>query len=562
MRAKLLACFTCPREAIMSLRFFIRLLLTLPVAAPALSAQDHHGHHAGAEERLGTVVFETSCNPEAQRRFERSLALLHSFWWSEAERSFQSVLEADPACAIGYWGIALVQRGNWFAGAPSAEALQRGLAAAEQGLSLDLPPSREREYLNAVATLFRDAETRDHRTRSLAYEEAMRELSERYPEDVEASVFYALALTANALPTDRTFERQRRAGEILQPHFERLPDHPGLAHYLIHTYDAPPIAHLGEEAARKYGEIAPSVPHAQHMPSHIFTRLGLWDESIEANSASAEAAREYEMAEGMTTVSFDRAHAWDYLVYAYLQQGRDGAAREVLEQVRNSTASASIATDYAFAAIPARMELERGEWTAAAGLPVRASPGFIAGEAITHFARGVGAARSGRPESAHVEIAELATIRDQLRARGDTYWSEIVEAQRLSVEAWVAFGAGDSDAALDLVSSAAAIEERIDKHPVTPGPILPAREMEAEMLLLLDRPEDALRTFDAAARLDPNRARNRFGAAQAAEAAGRTAEARSRYEAYLDLMSRADSERPQLQMARRFVASPQQRRQN
>jgi hypothetical protein len=538
----------------MSLRFRLVTVLSLVLTAPSLPAQDHRGHAAG-EERLGTVSFATSCNAEAQRRFERSLALLHSFWWSEAERSFQSVVDADPSCAIAFWGSALVQRGNPFAGAPSAEALARGFAAAEEGLALGPSTARERHYLSAVATFFRNADSHDHRSRSLAYEEAMRELSERYPEDVEASVFYALAITANATPADRTFERQRRAGAILQPHFQRLPDHPGLAHYLIHTFDAPPIAHLGEEAARKYGEIAPSVPHAQHMPSHIFTRLGFWDESIEANSASADAARAYELAEGMTSISFDRAHAWDYLVYAYLQQGRDGAAREVLEQVRSSTASPSIATDYAFAAIPARMALEREEWISAAALPVRPSPGFLAGEAITHFARGVGAARSGNPEQARAEIAELTSIRDSLRIRGEPYWSEIVEAQRLSVQAWVAFGADSADAALDLIASAAAIEERVDKHPVTPGPILPAREMEAEMLLLLDRPHDALRTFDAAAQLDPNRARNRFGAAQAAQKAGLREEARRRYTAYLDLMARADGERPQLQVARQFIAS-------
>jgi tetratricopeptide (TPR) repeat protein len=559
---ELLACFNSFREDIMSLRLSVCLLLALSCAASVLTAQDRHGHHAAAEERLGTVNFATSCNAEAQRRFERSLALLHSFWWSEAERSFQSAVEADPTCAIAYWGSALVQQGNWFAGPPSPEALQRGQAAVDKGVALHPPTPRERDYLAAVATLFQDPETRNHRSRSLAYEEAMRVLSDRYPDDVEASIFYALAVTTNALPTDRSFERQRRAGAILQRHFERFPDHPGLAHYLIHTYDVPPIAHLGEEAARKYGEIAPSVPHAQHMPSHIFTRLGLWDESIAANSASAEAARAYEVAEGMTAVSFDRAHAWDYLVYAYLQQGREGPARKVLEQVENSTASPSIATDYAFAAIPARMVLERSEWAGAAELHVRPSPAFLAGEAITRFARGVGAARSGRPQAAHAELAELTALRDELRSRADPYWSEIVEAQRLSVEAWVAFEAGKPDAALDLISSAASLEERMDKHPVTPGPILPAREMQAEMLLLLDRPGDALRTFDAAALLDPNRARNRFGSAQAAERAGLMDEARRRYEAYLDLMSLADSDRPQIETAKRFIASAPRNRQN
>jgi tetratricopeptide (TPR) repeat protein len=523
-------------------------LILLP--AGSLAAQDHPHH--GGPERLGRVEFATSCNAEAQPRFERALALLHSFWWSEAGRAFAGVLEADPDCAIALWGSALVERGNWFAGPPSAEAVARGLAAAERGLALQPRTERERGYLEAVATLFRDGEQRDHRTRSLAYEEAMRALHERYPDDVEAAVFYALSITANAQPADRTFERQRRAGAILEPHFRARPDHPGLAHYLIHTYDAPPIAHLGEEAARQYGGIAPSVPHAQHMPSHIFTRLGLWDESIEANAASAESARAYELQEGMTSVSFDRAHAWDYLVYAYLQQGRDAAAGAVLDTMRGSTAAPSIATDYAFAAIPARMALERERWAEAAALPLRRSPGFIAGEAITHFARGVGAARSGDAAAARTAMAALAEVRDTLERRGETYWREIVEAQRLSVAAWIALGEGNAAEALALVARAAEIEERVDKHPVTPGPILPAREMEGDMLLQLERPAEAMRAYDAALQHDPNRARSMFGSARAAELAGMSEEARTRYARYLELMTRADGDRPQLAAARRF----------
>jgi tetratricopeptide (TPR) repeat protein len=539
------------------MKFRFHLLLSLAfLAAPAasLAAQVVHEHHGTSAERLGRVEFATSCSAEAQIRLQRALALLHSFWWSEAEKGFESAAAADPTCAMAYWGSALVQRGNWFAGAPGPERLRAGLAAAERAVSLNAPTARERDYAAAVLKLFENPEQRDHRSRSLAYEEAMRSVYERNPEDAEAAIFYALAVTANASSADKTFERQKRAGAILEPLFERLPDHPGVAHYLIHTYDAPPIAHLGVEAARRYGEVAPSVPHAQHMPSHIFTRLGLWEESIQANLASASSAKAYEEAQRMTAVSFDRAHAWDYLVYAYLQRGQDTRAGAVLEEMTNATAVPSIATDYAFAAIPARYQLERGRWQDAAQLPVRPASGFPAGEAITHFARGIGAARSGDVASARREAEALAAIRRKLEEKADAYWSEVVEAQRLAVTAWIALHEGNEEEALQLISRAARIEETVDKHPVTPGPILPSRELEGDLLLELDRPVEALRAYETALRYEPNRARTTFGAARAAERAGRSGDARARYLEYLQLMEGAEAERPELAAARAFLA--------
>jgi tetratricopeptide (TPR) repeat protein len=429
-----------------------------------------------------------------------------------------------------------------------------GLAAAERAVALNPTTARERDYAAAGLALFADHERRDHRTRSLAYEEAMRAVYETYPDDREAAVFYALAVTANASPADMTFERQKRAGAILEPLFQRWPDHPGVAHYLIHTYDAPPIAHLGAAAARRYGEIAPSVPHAQHMPSHIFTRLGLWDESIRANHASALAAKAYEEAQGTTAVSFDRAHAWDYLAYAYLQQGRDAEAGALVEEVGSATATPSIATDYAFAAIPARYALERNRWSEAAHLPVRPSPGFRAGEAITHFARGIGAARGGDAASARREVEALAAIGQDLEAKQEAYWAQVVEAQRLAVAAWIARAEGSDAEALRSVARAAEIEQAVDKHPVTPGPILPARELEGDLLLEMRRPAEALRAYEAALRSEPNRARTVYGAARAAEMTGDAAAARRWYTEYLRLMEQAEVERPELRAARAFAA--------
>jgi hypothetical protein len=531
-----------------------RVIAILAVPTASLHAQVAHEHDRIPPEKLGRVEFPTSCNAQAQPHFERALALLHSFWWSEAEKAFQSAAEADPSCAMAHWGSALVQRGNWFAGPPSPEAVKAGLAAAEKAAALKPPTAREQEYVAAVQALFHDAARQDHRARSLAYEEAMKGLTERHPDDPEASIFYALAVTANASSTDKTFERQKRAGAILGPLFQRRADHPGLAHYLIHTYDAPPIAHLGAEAARAYGEIAPSVPHAQHMPSHIFTRLGMWDESIRANSASAAAAQAYEEAQGMAAVSFDRAHAWDYLAYAYLQQGRDAPAQDLVTDVSSATAAPSIATDYAFAAIPARYALERGRWRDAARLAVRPAPGFRAGEAIAHFARGIGAARSGELAAAQREVGALAAIREDLEQKKDAYWSQVVEAQRLAVAAWIAHGEGRSAEALQLIARAAEIEEAVDKHPVTPGPILPARELEGDLLLELNRPAEAQRAYEAALQYERNRARTLFGAARAAELAGDLSSAHRRYAEYAQLMQRAEGDRPELKAARAFLA--------
>lgn len=528
----------------------VGVILTL-ATAPARS-QVPHGHPAQPQEKLGRVVFPISCNAEAQQRFERAVALLHSFWWAEAQKAFDSVVEADAQCAMAYWGKAIVQRGNWFAGAPGAEALQAGATAAERAVALNAPTPRERAYIAAIATLFRDHGDVDHRTRSLAYEEAMKSLHEQHAGDPEAAILYALAVTSNAVSTDKSFERQKRAGAILEPLFERQPDHPGLAHYIIHTYDAPPIAHMGVRAAQQYGQIAPSVPHARHMPSHIFTRLGMWDASIEANLASAAAAREYEEAQKMTAVSFDRAHAWDYLVYGYLQQGRDREAAQILDEVGRATAQPSIATDYAFAAIPARFTLERGQWREAAGLTVRPSPGFRAGEAITHFARGIGAARAGDTVSAAAEVKALAGIRDELQPK-DPYWSQVVEAQRLAVGAWIARAQGNREEAVKLLARAAEIEETVDKHPVTPGPILPAWELMGDLLLEMDRPDEALRAYEQALKHEPNRTRSVFGAARAAERLGDTAAARKRYSELVQLMGRAASDRPEVRLARAFL---------
>jgi tetratricopeptide (TPR) repeat protein len=522
------------------------------IATPA--AHDHEHEHVGAPvEMLGTVHFPVSCSPEAQPRFDRAMALLHSFWWSEAHVAFDAVLEADPRCAMGYWGQAMAWRGNPFTPIAPA-ALEAGLAAAERALALGPPTERELGFVRAALALFRDHPDVDQRSRSLAHEVELERLHREYPDDQEAAIFYALALTINAPPTDLEFERQRRAGAILEPLFRATPDHPGLAHYLIHAYDSPHLARLGVDAALQYSQIAPTVPHAQHMPSHIFTRLGMWEESIAANRVSADAAVEYEELNRSPNLTMDRVHASDYLVYAHLQRGETEKALRVIDSVLGKPAGVNLAIDYGLAAMPARYSLERGDWRAAARLEPRHSAQFPATEAITHFARGIGAARTGELETARGAVAELETVRSGLERGGDHYWAQVVVAQSLAIQSWIAKAEGRTAEARGLAAAAAEMEEQAEKHPVTPGPILPARELEGDLLLELGAFRDALRSYEATLEREPNRARATFGAGRAAELAGDHAAANRYFSAFASLMSGAEVESPEITAARAFLS--------
>lgn len=398
-------------------------LLALTALARGVTAQEHeHASSPAALEKIGTVHFEASCRPAAGQRLDRAVAFLHSFEFAAATRAFEETFEADPACAIAHWGVALAAWGNPFApGQKAAGQLQRGRAAVERALGASAGASeRERSYVRAVGELYRDSERRDQRTRVLAYRDAMAGLAAAHPEDMEASIFYALALAQAVPATDKTYADLLKAGAILEPLFAAHPDHPGLAHYIIHAYDVPALAPKALEAARRYAKIAPSAPHALHMPSHTFTRLGYWQESIETNIASAAAARR----DGATA---EELHALDYQIYAYLQAGQDGAAGRIVESLPGiaarfdpeaiGSAAPGMAGVFALSAIPARWALERGDWPAAARLERRKSP-FPQTEATTCFARALGAARSGDPSAARASIAELEAIRERLAAAG------------------------------------------------------------------------------------------------------------------------------------------------
>lgn len=515
-------------------------------------AQSTQGPGALTATEIGSVQFSTSCRAGVADEFNRAVALLHSFWFPEAIAAFRRVAESDPQCGMAYWGIALSLWGNPFGGLRTPETLQRGREAAERARAVGAASERERAYIAAVGELYRD-DTQRQQARALAYERAMASVAEQYPDDREAAAFYALAILGTVDPSDKTYRQQLKAAAILERLYREQPDHPGLAHYLIHAYDVPALAERALPAARRYASIAPVVPHALHMPSHTFARLGYWDDSIASNLASAAAARKANSAG-------EELHALDYLMYAYLQTARDQAARGVLdgaEAVRSRMAGAggyAAAGAFALAAIPARYALERGAWAEAAALPVRPT-GVAYADALTHFARALGAARRGDATVARAEVAALAALRDRLVAASDAYWAEQVDIQRRAAEAWALLAEGRSEEALAALRTAADLEDATDKAAVTPGPLAPAREQLGDMLLALGRPADALAAFETTLAKEPDRYRALAGALTAALKANRPATARQLAARLVTVCRAADTERPELAEARRLVGA-------
>ena len=479
------------------------------VAAASIAASVSFSQPIFAQEetdqRLGTVHFETSCNEVAQRRFDRAMRYQHSFWYRESKELFEEVLKADPDCGIAYWGIALSLLNNPHAPPPVGN-LPLGLAAIEKAKAIGAKTQRERDFINAMAAFYTDFDKVDHRTRVLAYLKAMEGVAQAYPNDDEAQILYAIELNVAAPPSDKTYAMQLKGAAILEPIFLRQPRHPGVAHYLIHLYDTPALAEKGLDAAKRYSQIAPAAPHAQHMPSHIFTRVGYWKESIGSNSEAARSAK-------ASNEAHDQLHAMDYLVYAYLQMGQDAKAQAVIEEMRGISGFTEtfIAGPYALAVSPARYAIERGDWNAAAQLAVRPTP-LAHVEAMTHFARAFGAARSGKPDAAKADIAKLAELRDKLRAAKDAYWAEQVDIQWQVATAWVLYAEGKYDDALKAMSAAADAEDKTEKHPVTPGVPTPARELYGTMLLERGMAKEALAAFEATLKKEPHRLGATLGA--------------------------------------------------
>jgi tetratricopeptide (TPR) repeat protein len=533
-------------------KFFISVTASLILFTSIVIAQEK------AMEKLGRVQFPVSCTAAAQKQFDHALGALHSFWYEEAVRMFTAVTETDPGCAMGYWGIAMsIYYPLWVP--PSQATLQKGINAIEKAKSIGVKTDREGAYIAAIEAFYKDSDKLDHRTRTVAYEKALERIHLQYPNDREAAIFYALALNATAPPTDKTYAKQLKAGEILEKVFSEQPDHPGVAHYIIHSYDNPALASRGIPAAQRYTKIAPSVPHAQHMPSHIFTRIGLWQESIQSNLGAVAASKAYAAKAHPGAAYYEHLHALDYLAYAYLQGAQDQEAEGVLDELRaiKKVQPEAFQAAYAFAAIPARYALERRRWSEAAALTVTPTTfpwsRFPWSEAVTHFARAMGSARSGNAANARKDIEKLESLQDALVKAKDSYWAKQVDIQRRVATAWFLRTERKNDEALQLMQTAADLEDSTDKHPVTPAPIQPARELLGDMLLELGDPAQALKEFEASHRIEPNRFRGLYGAAKAAQASGDREKARHYYAKLVSLCERADTDRPEIKEAKAYL---------
>ncbi len=499
-------------------RAAILFLAYLCSGSLALAAQEHH--HELSTEEVGSVHFLVSCSKGVELSFNRAVALLHSFQYEQARQAFSEISAQDPTCAMAQWGVAMSHyHGLWDNGdTPTGRlALKK---AAELAASNATTTAREKSYVEALAEIYAE-DGKDAAAHSRAFEKKMGEVQAAYPGDNEAAIFHALTLSITAPKTDKTFANQRRCGEILEPLFQQQPHHPGIAHYIIHCYDNPVLAEKGLPAARMYAKIAPASAHANHMPSHLFTRVGSWDESIRSNKKSAELATAAEATSSNGEARDQRLHALDYLEYAYLQTGQLRQAKAVLDEMNSlpPVPGLTLTGDYALAAIPARSVIELGEWEQAGALKVREGAVPWA-TAITWAAIGEGSARSGNLDRAAKAEQSLVALREATSKQNNVYWANQIEVQRREVSAWIAEKAGDKSDAVSKMRSAAELEESMDKHAVTPGPIAPAREMLAELLLLENRPKESLAEYETALKVAPNRFNAVYGAARSAEASG------------------------------------------
>ena len=509
--------------------------------------------HPSGHEAFGQVHFEVSCNPGAQEQFDHALALLHSFFYPETVKAFAKVAELDPNCGMAYWGLAQSYRANPLIAGAALE--DEAWAAVEKANAAGAATEREAAYIDAVEILFRDYDTVPYSKRIQRYAQAMEALALRWQDDREAQIFHALALNEAADLADKTLANQRKAGEILEKALEEQPDHPGIAHYLIHTYDYPELAERGLPAARLYAQLAPDSPHAKHMPSHIFSMLGMWDELETADEAAATAWFDYQNANFEGAVTSGELHSLDFLTYAYLQQAQDAKAAQALDRRNAITKFASprrITADTAYAAIPMRYAIERGRWGEAAALaPVKSE--FPPAQAISHFGRALGAARSGHPEQAEADIAELRALQKALADKGDAYWAGQVEVQHGAATAWAMFADGEVEEALNSMRAAADLEDASKKHIAMENRLIPMRELLGDMLLQAGIADEALVQYEASLTQAPNRFRSYYGAAKAAAAAAEPDIAKAWFARLAELASRGEEGRPELTEARQAI---------
>lgn len=541
----------------MMLRTMCALILTGALSLSA--AQDDHAGHDFAGD-FGKVHFAVSCSAASQQQFDRAVAMLHSFFYPETEKAFQAIAQQEPSCAMAYWGIAISQRPIPLT-APFAPALlKQGWEAVQKARAAAPKTQRERDWIEAMALFFQDFDSVDQRTRSARYETAMARLHSRYSNDTEAAAFHALALLEAVDLTDKKYSKQLKAAAILARLQKTQPEHPGAVHYLIHSYDYAPIASKGLPAARRYAALAPSAPHALHMPSHIFSTLGMWQDAIRSNLAADAANRAYAASTNPASAANPatiaaRYHNLDFLVNAYLQLGQDERAKAVVDE-RNSIgvlpAAAGMTSQTGFAALAVRYAFERGTWKEAAMLPPLSTP-FKPADAIIWFARAVGAARSADTAAARQNLAEISRLHKELIAAGDPYWAEQVGIQETAASAWIAFAENDSSRAITLMQQAADLEDRSEKHIAMENRLSPMRELLGEMLLAANKPAEALREFERSLRVVPNRLRSLAGAGEAAVKSGNRKLAETYYKQLLAMTANADVERPAVKDARAFL---------
>ena len=527
------------------------LALVLCVVPVAISQEEHH--HAMTAEEVGSVHFLTSCRPDLTDPFNRSVAMLHSFQYEQARQAFTEISERDPQCAMAQWGVAMSHyHGMWDNGDTAAGRLALNQARQTAAGNAKTTP-RENAYIDALAEIYRE-DGKDAYAHSQAFELKMGALQAANPQDDEAAIFHALSLAITAPKTDKTFANQRKCGEILEPIFARQPHHPGIAHYIIHCYDNPVLAEQGLGAARIYAKIAPASAHANHMPSHLFTRVGSWDESISSNLKSAELAAAAEVDSKNGEARDQRLHAMDYLEYAELQSGRVSKAKAVLDEMNAlpPVSGLTLTGNYGASAIPARYAIELGNWEQASQLRV-AEGGVPWAQAITWTAIGIGSARSKNPERAVQAEQKLADLRDAIAKQNNSYWSNQVEVERREVAAWIAELNGKSEDALKLARSAAELEESMDKAAVTPGAVTPAREILAELLMSGHQPKESLVEYQAVLKIAPNRFNALYGAARAADAAGDATTASGYFRKLTEVA--VGDERPELKTARQNLVA-------
>jgi hypothetical protein len=524
-----------------TVRSLVLLTVLTFLSAPAGIAQQK------ATEQLGKVHFPVSCSPKAQEQFERGVAMLHSYWFTQGGKMFEAIVREEPSCVMAYWGLAVNLLGNSLAGPPPAKDAQKAWEVLEKAKG-EAKTQRERDWIEALSAYYRDHDNVSVDARLLAYTKALEQMTQRYPDDFEAWAYYALTLQASAPKTDKTYANQLKSAAILEKLFKQNPQHPGVSHYLIHAYDYPPLADKGLSAARRYAGIAPAAPHARHMPSHIYSMVGLWEESIASNRSALQ-------------VQSDYYHATDFMVYAHLQLAQDAKAKALIDEIYkagrddllNKENLPNLATYTGLAVIPARYVIERADWSGAAALPAVPSKRLMA-ESLIRFTRGLGMARSGDLAGAKREIEAIQGLQKALLKAKDSYWAARSEEQILAVSAWVAHAEGAREQAVKLMRGAADGEDGSVKHVAMENRLYPMRELFAELLLETGQAAPALREFEAALKENPNRYRGLYGAARAAEVAGDRQKAETYYAKFVAVSAKADTDRPEIAQAKTFLA--------